>query len=31
LGADWLRVAVRETAISDAFVAALRESLSLAG
>jgi len=28
LGADWLRVAVREPSISDAFVAALRESLA---
>lgn len=28
LGADWLRVAVRDTAISDAFVAALRDCVT---
>lgn len=28
LGADWLRVAVRETAISDSFVAALRDCVT---
>ena len=28
LGADWLRVAVRETACSDAFVAALRDCVT---
>ena len=27
LGADWLRAAVRETLVSDAFIAALRDSL----